>query len=113
MEDCLFCKIVKKEIPTQIIYEDERTLVFKDIDPQAPIHYLIVPKQHFADVTNVPAGNDIVSHIFTVAVKMAIREGVSDEGFRVVNNCGELGGQSVEHLHFHFLAGRQMLWPPG
>lgn len=73
MEDCLFCKIVRKEIPTQVIYEDERTMVFKDIDPQAPIHYLIVPKQHFADVTNVPAGNDIVSHIFTVAVKMAIR----------------------------------------
>lgn len=113
MEDCLFCKIVRKEIPTQVIYEDEKTLVFKDIDPQAPIHYLIVPKQHFADVTNVPAGNDIVSHIFTVAVKMAIREGISDEGFRVVNNCGELGGQSVEHLHFHFLGGRQMLWPPG
>jgi histidine triad (HIT) family protein len=113
MDDCLFCKIINKEIPSQIVYEDDKTLVFKDLEPQAPIHYLIVPKQHFDNLTNVPAGNDIISHIFTVATKMAVKEGVSDTGFRIVNNCGLLGGQSVNHLHFHFLAGRQMKWPPG
>ncbi len=113
MEDCVFCKIVNKEIPSQVVYEDDKVMVFKDLEPQAPIHYLIIPRQHFNSIMNVPAGNDIVQHIFMIAVKMAVKEGVGDEGFRVVNNCGELGGQTVNHLHFHFLAGREMKWPPG
>lgn len=113
MQDCLFCKIAAKEIPADIVYEDDKTIAFRDIDPQAPVHILIVPAAHFQSILNVPAGNDIISHIHTIASKLAIKFDVATKGFRLVTNVGEDGGQSVGHLHYHFLGGRALGWPPG
>ncbi len=111
--DCLFCKIINKEIPTDFIYEDEKLVAFKDISPQAPVHILIIPKDHIPsnnDITN--ENSAIVGHVFVLAKKLAKEYGL-EEGYRIVNNCKEHGGQSVNHIHFHVLGGRQMLWPPG
>ncbi|HCX65697.1 MAG TPA: histidine triad nucleotide-binding protein [Eubacteriaceae bacterium] len=113
MEDCLFCKIVKKEIPADIVYEDDNVIAIKDIDPQAPIHLLIIPKVHFDSILTVPAGNSIISHIHIVANRLAVKFCIVDSGFRLVNNCGEQGGQTVNHLHYHLLGGRELQWPPG
>ena len=113
MQDCLFCRIIDREIPSEIIYEDEKVIAFKDIDPQAPVHVLIVPVQHFDSILNVAAGNDIISHIHTVANRIAIKYDIAGAGFRLVNNCGTDGGQTVGHLHYHLLAGRSLGWPPG
>jgi len=114
MTDCLFCKIASGEIPTNYVYEDERVVAFNDIDPQAPVHILIIPKDHIASALELCDENaDIVSHIFKVAGKIAREKGFDNEGFRVVNNCGRDGGQTVGHLHFHLLAGRYLQWPPG
>lgn len=112
-EDCLFCKIVSGDIPSTKVYEDDRVLAFRDIDPQAPTHVVIVPKKHYDSILDVPAGDDIVSVIFTAANQIAKEQGIAEEGFRIVNNCGEKGGQSVLHLHFHLLGGRDLQWPPG
>lgn len=112
-ENCLFCKIVKKEIPSTVVYEDERILAFNDIDPQAPFHVIIIPKQHYDSVLAVPEGDDIISYIYTAANKIVAQLGIDKEGFRIVNNCGEKGGQTVMHMHFHLLGGRDMQWPPG
>lgn len=112
--DCLFCKIIAGEIPASIIYEDSHLVVFKDIDPQAPQHFLIVPKKHIATTLDLTTDdNELVGHIYQVAGKLAHDLGFADEGFRVVNNCNDAGGQTVWHLHFHLLAGRSMTWPPG
>lgn len=113
MQDCIFCKIINKEIDSQIVYEDDKVVAFKDVDPQAPVHILIIPVRHFDSILNVPAGNDIVSHIHTVANRLAIKYDVADSGFRLVSNCGADGGQSVNHLHYHLLGGRSLGWPPG
>lgn len=113
MEDCIFCKIAKKEISSEIIYEDENVIAFKDINPQAPIHIVIIPLQHFDNILNVPAGNDVISHIHNVANRLAIKFGIAQKGFRLVNNCGADGGQTVNHLHYHLLGGRSLGWPPG
>ena len=113
MSDCLFCKIAAKEIPSEIVYEDERVIAFKDIAPQAPVHIVVIPIEHFDSILNVPAGNDIVSHIHFVINRLAIKYDLTQKGFRIVNNCGEDGGQSVKHLHYHLIAGRAMGWPPG
>ncbi len=111
--DCLFCKIINKEIPSDLIYEDEKVVAFKDINPQAPIHILVLPKEHIASNNEITEENSsIVGHVFTVIKKLAKDNGL-ENGYRIVNNCGEDGGQSVNHLHFHLLGGRQMLWPPG
>lgn len=113
MADCLFCKIAEGSIPSNKLYEDERCLAFYDIDPQAPVHFLVIPKTHIdgADVlTEENAG--IVAHIFTVIAKLA-KELSLEKGYRVVTNVGEDGGQSVRHLHFHVLAKRSLAWPPG
>ena len=113
MADCLFCKIVAGEIPSNKIYEDELCYAFYDIDPQAPTHFLVVPKAHItsaAEVTEESA--PVVGHIFQVIAKLA-KELCFADGFRVVSNVGESGGQSVPHLHFHVLSGRDMTWPPG
>ena len=113
MADCLFCKIAEGSIPSNKLYEDERCLAFYDIDPQAPVHFLVIPKVHIdgADVlTEENAG--IVAHIFTVIAKLA-KELSLEKGYRVVTNVGEDGGQSVRHLHFHVLAKRSLAWPPG
>ncbi len=111
--DCLFCKIAAGEIPSNKLYEDDRVLAFYDIDPKAPVHFLVIPKQHIASAAELTAENaDIVAHVFTVVAQLAKQLGLTN-GFRVVNNCGEDGGQTVGHLHFHVLAGRALAWPPG
>ena len=113
MSDCLFCKIVKGEIPSTKVYEDETVFAFRDIAPQAPTHILVIPKEHIVSVAEITEENSaIVAHIFEVIAKIAKEEKL-DEGFRVVSNIGERGQQSVKHLHFHVLGGRDMTWPPG
>ncbi len=110
--DCLFCKIIKGEIPSAKVYEDDFCYAFKDIDPQAPVHFLVIPKTHIASCGAVTKHNSaLVGHIFEVISKVTGEMGITD--FRVVSNCGPQAGQSVLHLHFHVLAGRDMTWPPG
>ena len=112
--DCLFCKIIAGEIPAKIHYEDSQLIVFADIDPQAPYHFLIVPKKHIRTTLELTSeDNDLIGHVYQVAGKIACDCGFSEEGFRVVNNCNEAGGQAVWHIHFHLLGGRNMTWPPG
>lgn len=111
--DCLFCKIIAGEIPSEKIYEDEEMYAFKDIDPQAPVHFLLVPKKHIKsadDLTNEDV--ELIGHIFLKAAEIAQKFGC-ENGYRIVNNCKEDGGQSVDHLHFHVLGGRSLQWPPG
>ncbi len=111
--DCIFCKIANGEIPSRKAYEDDTVLAFYDLDPQAPTHVLIIPKQHIQSVAQVTEENSaVVAHIFEVAAKLSAELGLAD-GFRVVSNCGESAGQSVPHLHFHLLGGRDFTWPPG
>ena len=111
--DCLFCKIGAGEIPSKKIYEDEKILAFYDIDPKAPVHFLVIPKEHISCANEITAENsDIIAHIFETIAKIAGELNHSG-GYRIVNNCGEDGGQTVGHLHFHVLAGRQLAWPPG
>ena len=113
MSDCIFCKIAAGEIPSTKVYEDDTVLAFLDLDPQAPQHILLIPKTHIQGAADITAENSaVVAHIFEVAAKIAAEKGFSD-GFRVVTNCGEQAGQSVKHLHFHLLAGRDFTWPPG
>ena len=113
MEDCLFCKIIKGEIPSTKVYEDDTVFAFKDIAPHAPFHILIIPKQHIASAMEVTEANSaVIAHIYEVAALLA-RQHRLERGFRIVNNCGEDGQQTVQHLHFHMLAGRQLAWPPG
>jgi histidine triad (HIT) family protein len=111
--DCLFCKIAAGEIPSKKVYEDEKVLAFYDIEPQAPVHFLVIPKTHITGADKIAPENEaIVGHIFSAIAKTAKELGL-ENGFRVVNNCGKDAMQSVEHLHFHVLAGRQLGWPPG
>ena len=105
---CLFCKIVAGEIPSTKVYEDETVLAFRDIAPQAPTHILVIPKAHIASVAEVTADNSaVIAHIFEVIAKVAEAEGLKD-GYRVVSNCGDHAGQTVHHLHFHILGGKQL-----
>lgn len=111
--DCLFCKIIAGEIPSKKLYEDDQVYAFYDIDPQAPVHFLVVPKQHIASADELtPENSAVVAHIFVVAAALAKELGL-EKGYRIVNNCGEDGGQTVPHLHFHVLGGRGLAWPPG
>lgn len=108
MCDCLFCKIIAGEIPSNKVYEDDTVYAFRDIAPQAPTHILVVPKTHIADCNGVSEDNAaVVAHIFTVIPKIAAAEGLTN-GYRVVSNCGSDAGQTVPHLHFHILGGRQL-----
>ena len=112
LSDCLFCKIVAGEIPSNKVYEDEQCFAFYDIDPQAPTHFLVIPKAHIASAAEVTAENSgAVAHIFEVIAKVARELGL--DSYRIVSNIGEQAGQSVKHLHFHVLSGRDMTWPPG
>ena len=112
MSDCLFCKIVAGEIPSNKVYEDDLCYAFYDIDPQAPVHFLVIPKEHIQSVSAVNAENEaVVGHIFGVIAKLAKELGL--ESYRVVSNIGDQAGQSVLHFHFHVLSGRDMTWPPG
>ncbi len=111
--DCLFCKIIAGEIPSTKVYEDEFVYAFKDIDPQAPFHAVVVPKMHIASADEINAINSqYISNIFEAIAKIALENNLSN-GYRVVNNCGSDGGQTVGHIHFHVLAGRRLNWPPG
>lgn len=112
MEDCLFCKIAHGEIPSKKLYEDENLLAFYDIDPQAPVHFLVIPKKHIESCAAVNAENSaIVAKAFELISQLAKELGI--DSFRVVSNCGADAGQSVPHLHFHVMAGRQFGWPAG
>jgi histidine triad (HIT) family protein len=113
-EDCLFCKIVAGEIQAREVYRDDQVVAFEDINPQAPFHILIVPLKHIRTTLDLTtADNDLIGHIYQVAGKIAHDLDFSEDGFRVVNNCNEGAGQSVWHLHFHLLGGRDFTWPPG
>lgn len=111
--DCIFCKIAAGEIPSTKVYEDDTVVAFNDLDPQAPVHVLIIPKEHIASAAEINESNSaVVAHIFEVAAKIASEKGLKD-GFRIVNNCGDSAGQSVKHLHFHIMGGRDFGWPAG
>lgn len=114
MENCIFCKIARGEIPCQKIYEDETVLVFKDINPEAPVHILLIPKKHINSINELQEEDtNIISHIFIIAKKVAGDMGIHESGYRIVTNCGNDGGQTVQHIHFHLLGGRSLSWPPG
>ena len=111
--DCLFCAIIDGEIPSNKVYEDELCYAFYDIEPQAPTHFLVVPKEHICCAAKIDESNEaVVAHCFTVIARLCKELGC-DNGYRVVSNVGEDGGQSVKHLHFHVLAKRSLAWPPG
>lgn len=113
MADTIFSKIIRREIPATILYEDDRCLVFRDIQPQAPIHFLVIPKDPIVSLaTASDVSSDLLGHLLHVAAKVATAEGL-EAGYRVVTNIGSDGGQSVPHLHFHVLGGRPLQWPPG
>lgn len=111
MENCIFCKIASGEIPSTKVYEDERVLAFRDIEPQAPVHVLLIPKKHFADI--LECDPETFAYMQEIVKKLAVELGIAEKGFRVVINTGEDGQQSVKHLHWHILGGRSMQWPPG
>lgn len=114
MEDCVFCKIVNGEIPSNKVYEDDKIVSFKDLNPGAPVHVLIIPKKHISSLNEVDSeAADIIAHIFKTVPKLAAELGIDDDGYRIVSNCGKDGGQSVPHVHFHLLGGRSLNWPPG
>ena len=112
--DCLFCKIVEKKIPADIVYESEDIIAFKDIEPKAPIHCLIIPKKHISTINDIDGSNsNIIGLMYEAAAQLARTLNVDKDGYRVVMNCNSNGGQTVYHIHLHFLAGRQLSWPPG
>lgn len=114
MEECIFCKVISKEIPASIVYEDERMIAFSDINPQAPVHILLIPKEHFPSLNEIPEDKkDILSHILLKAKEIAREKEIADRGYRIVLNTARESGQEVLHIHFHLLGGRQMSWPPG
>ncbi len=109
MEDCLFCKIIKGEIPSTKVYEDEEILAFRDIHPVAPVHILVIPKKHISSLIDLNEEDEIlVGKIYTIINKIAKQEQINEKGFRVVVNCGEDGGQEVKHLHFHLIGGKKL-----
>ncbi len=113
MSETLFTKIINREIPADIVYEDEQSLAFKDINPQAPVHLLIIPKKEIATINDLEEGDsELVGHLFLVAKKLAREMGFDDDGYRVVMNCNEQAGQTVFHIHLHLLAGKPLGWPP-
>jgi len=109
MEDCIFCKIIQGEIPSKKLYEDEKVIAFYDINPEAPVHFLVVPKEHIASANEINGSNsDIIAHIFKVINKLVVEVEIADSGYRIINNCGKDGGQSVNHIHFHVLGGKTL-----
>lgn len=114
MENCIFCKIVAKEIPSEIIYEDDNMIAFKDIEPAGPTHILFIPKKHIKSLDSVADEDKLLIGEMLIKIKKVAKDlGLNKEGYRVINNCGAFGGQTVDHLHFHLIGGRQMQWPPG
>jgi len=111
---CLFCKILSGEIPARIVYQDDRLVVIEDIHPAAPLHLLLIPRKHIENVLELSEGDDqLVGHLFRVAAGIARERGVAEDGFRIVTNTNGAAGQSVFHIHFHLLGGRDLQWPPG
>ena len=112
--DCLFCSIVDRSIPSDIVYEDEQVIAFRDVSPQAPTHILIIPRKHIATINDIPGDEaSLVGQMVLAAKKIAAKEGLSEPGYRLVMNCNGDGGQTVYHIHLHLLGGRSMSWPPG
>jgi histidine triad (HIT) family protein len=111
---CIFCKIVEKKLPAKVIYEDDLSLAFDDINPQSPVHTLVIPKKHISTNLDIKEEDNIlIGHLFQVANKIARDKGIAERGFRLVMNCNPESGQTVYHIHLHILGGRQMHWPPG
>lgn len=109
MDECIFCKIVKGEIPSKKLYEDDKVIAFHDINPEAPIHFLVVPKEHIESLNSMNEENfDVIAHIFKVINKLVKEEKIADSGYRIINNCGKDGGQTVNHIHFHVLGGKTL-----
>ena len=113
MSDCIFCKIVNKEIPANIVYEDDKVLCFHDVAPKAPVHVLLIPKKRIISMKDVTASDQELMGYMMVKVKEIAEMLGLENGYRVVNNCGPDGGQTVDHIHFHIMGKRQMMWPPG
>lgn len=114
MEDCIFCRIIKGEIPSKKVYEDDMVLAFEDINPVAPVHVLLIPKKHIKNINELEENNiSILSHMVKTIPQIAKTMNIYESGYRVVNNCGEDGGQEVQHIHFHIIGGRKLVWPPG
>ncbi len=112
--DCIFCNIIKGEIPSVKVYENDYVYAFNDISPVAPVHVLIIPKEHIESLNDITCDNaGLISEVYTAATEIAKQLGVSETGYRVVSNCGEAAGQTVNHIHFHLLGGRDLAWPPG
>ena len=113
-DNCLFCKIIAREIPASVVYEDDRVLAFNDINPQGPTHVLVVPKQHIATLNDLTPGDDaIVGEVIRRAAKIAADRGIAESGFRTVFNTNRGAGQTVFHIHLHLIGGRSLTWPPG
>lgn len=113
-KDCLFCRIVSGEIPSQKVYEDDLVTAFKDINPAAPVHILVVPKRHIASLAHVQESDgSLLGHLLVTLSQLAASQGLNERGYRLVVNAGDEGGQTVGHIHFHLLGGRRMTWPPG
>lgn len=114
MSDTIFSKIIRREIPADIVFENDRVLAFRDINPQAPVHILIIPKKPIPTLNDIQAEDaPLLGELFVVAAQLAAEEGIAEAGYRTVFNCRDHGGQEVYHLHLHLLGGRQMSWPPG
>lgn len=113
MDECVFCRIAAGEIPASVVAEGERWLAFRDLQPQAPVHLLVIPRSHVESVADLGEADDLGAILLRAAAVVAREAGLEDGGYRVVTNVGEGGGQSVPHLHLHVLGGRQMRWPPG
>lgn len=113
-QDCLFCKIVEGGLPADIVYENDSLIAFRDIDPKAPTHILLIPRRHVATMNDLQDGDgSLVGDLFITAARIAADEGLADDGYRVVMNCNAAAGQSVFHIHLHLMGGRTMTWPPG
>jgi histidine triad (HIT) family protein len=114
MSDCIFCKIIEKKLPAKIMYEDEQALGFEDVNPQAPVHILVIPKRHVSTILDTGKEDSaLMSHLIEICKNIARDKGIAERGFRIVTNCNPESGQTVYHLHLHLLGGRQMHWPPG
>ena len=113
MSETIFTKILNREIPADIVHEDDQSLAFKDINPQAPVHILVIPKKPIPTINDLtPDDEALVGHLYTVAAKIAREQGIAEDGYRTVMNCNEHGGQSVYHIHLHILGGKRLGWPP-
>ena len=114
MENCIFCRIIEGKVPSNKVFEDEHTLAFNDINPQAPVHILVIPREHYAGVHEIPEDRlDIITQLFSTVTNVVVQEGLLEAGYRLVINFGKSSGQEVPHIHIHILAGRSMQWPPG